>query len=39
MAFEEGKCAGISIWILLGIDIVEVVVYLPYHIWQFDVVC
>ena len=39
MAFEEGKCAGISIWILLGIDIAEVVVSLPYHIWQFDVVC
>jgi hypothetical protein len=39
MAFEEGKCAGISIWILLNIDIAKVVVSLPYHIWQFDIVC
>jgi hypothetical protein len=30
MAFEEGKCAGISIWILLGIDIAEVIVSLPH---------
>jgi hypothetical protein len=38
MAFEERKCAGISIWILLGIDIAEVIVSLL-HIWQFDIVC
>jgi hypothetical protein len=30
MAFEEGKCVGISIWILLGIDIAEVIVSLPH---------